>query len=187
MRRNILLKCQYYPKQSTHSMQETLFWYPLGKYIWVTFREPSIYSSIINSSQSIEKAQVSINWWRHKEVVGCVCVCVCVYTHMYICTYVYIHIYIHMYIQWNITQLPEEWNLSICNDVDGARMYYVKWSMSNRERQIYDFTHVELKKQNRWKHGKGAGNEKSGNKPHEPLTVREKNWRLMEGNGSVLG
>ena len=105
------------------------------------------------------------------------------YTHIYICTYVYVHIYKPMYIQRNITQLQEEWNLAICNDVDGASMYYAKWNMSIRERQIYDFTHVELKKQNRWKHGKGAGNEKSRNKPHDSLNVREKKnegwWREM--------
>ena len=47
-----------------------------------------------------------------------------------------------MHIQWNITQLQEEWNLAICNDVEGARMYYAKWNMSIRERQIYDFTHM---------------------------------------------
>ena len=58
------------------------------------------------------------------------------YTHIYICTYVYVHIYKHMYIQRNITQLQEEWNLAISNDVDGARMYYAKWDMSIRETQI---------------------------------------------------
>ena len=62
--------------------------------------------------------------------------CVCMYTHIYICTYVYVHIYKHVYIQRNITQLQEEWNLAICNDVDGARMYYAKWNTPIRERQI---------------------------------------------------
>ena len=34
-----------------------------------------------------------------------------------------------------------EWNIAICNDVDGTRVY--KWNKSVRERQIpYDFTHI---------------------------------------------
>ena len=134
----------------------------------------------------MEKAQVSIVWWRYKEVVGSVYVCVCVfmYTHVCVCVmciYSYIDTYIHMYIQSNMSQLQKEWNPAICNDVDGARMYYANWNMSIRERQIYDFTHVELKKQNRWKHGKGAGKEKSGNKPHVSLNDREKKVKVDEG------
>ena len=109
----------------------------------------------------------------------------CVYVYVCICiwTYMYVHIYIHTYIQWNITQLQEEWNLAICNDVDGARMYYATWNTSIRERHIYDFTHVEVKKQNTWKLRKEPGKEKHGNKPHESLNVREKKseswWREM--------
>ena len=41
-------------------------------------------------------------------------------------------------------------SLAICNNMDGAGMYYAKLNKSIRERQIsYDFTHVELKKQSR--------------------------------------
>ena len=29
----------------------------------------------------------------------------------------------------------KEWNLAICSDVDGARVYYAKWNKSVRERQ----------------------------------------------------
>ena len=44
-------------------------------------------------------------------------VCVCVYTHI--------------------------GNLAICNDVDGTRGYYAKWTKPIRERQLsYDFTHM---------------------------------------------
>ena len=36
-----------------------------------------------------------------------------------------------------------EWNLAICNNVGGTRVYYAKWNKSIRERQIpYDFTHM---------------------------------------------
>ena len=35
----------------------------------------------------------------------------------------------------------KEWNLAICNDVDGTREYYAKWDKSVRERKISpDFT-----------------------------------------------
>ena len=36
----------------------------------------------------------------------------------------------------------KEWNLAICNNMDGARVYYAKWNKSVRERQIYDFAHM---------------------------------------------
>ena len=35
----------------------------------------------------------------------------------------------------------KQWNLTICNDIDGPRGYYAKWNKSDWERQIpYDFT-----------------------------------------------
>ena len=51
---------------------------------------PHVYSSTIDNSQSMERAQISINGWMDKEHV--------VYT----------------YIQWSISNL-KEWNLAICN------------------------------------------------------------------------
>ena len=51
----------------------------------------------------------------------------------------------------------KEWNFTICNNMDESRGYYIKWSKSNRERQIpHDFTHMrtlknEIDKQNRSK------------------------------------
>ena len=37
----------------------------------------------------------------------------------------------------------KEWNLAICNNVDGTGGYYVKWNKSVRKRQMsYDFTHM---------------------------------------------
>ena len=37
----------------------------------------------------------------------------------------------------------KDWNLAICNNVDGTGGYYAKWNKSVRERQIlYDFTHM---------------------------------------------
>ena len=37
----------------------------------------------------------------------------------------------------------KEWNLAICDHMDGSRGYYAKWNKSGRERQIpYDFTYM---------------------------------------------
>ena len=38
----------------------------------------------------------------------------------------------------------KEWNLAICNNMDGTWWYYAKWNESDRERQIlYDFTYMQ--------------------------------------------
>ena len=57
--------------------------------------------------------------------------------------------------------------------------------MSVRERHIYDFTHVDVKKQNTWKLRKEPGKEKRGNKLHETLNVREKKKVKVDGGGWV--
>ena len=37
----------------------------------------------------------------------------------------------------------KEWNLTLCDNMDGPRKYYAKWNKSDRERQIpYDFTYM---------------------------------------------
>ena len=46
-----------------------------------------------------------------------------------------------MYIQWNGSQ-EKEWNITICSNMDGPRDYHIKWSKSDREKQILcDFTY----------------------------------------------
>ena len=36
----------------------------------------------------------------------------------------------------------KEWNLAVCDQLDGPRGYYAKWNKSDRERQIpYDLTY----------------------------------------------
>ena len=87
---------------------------------------PNVYSNIIDNSQIMEGAQMCTDRWMDKEDV--------VYTHNGI-----------LINHW------KEWNLAICSDMDGARLYYVKWNKSVRERLTpYDFTHVEFKEQNKW-------------------------------------
>ena len=80
---------------------------------------PNVYSSIINNSQIMKKAQTSINWWIDKKRCG-------MYTHTH---------------RGILLSHKEEWNLAICNDMDGTRGYYGKWNKSIRERQLsYDLT-----------------------------------------------
>ena len=45
----------------------------------------------------------------------------------------------------------KEWNLAICNNMDGPRDYHDKWNKSDRERQIlYDFTTCGIQKKKKW-------------------------------------
>ena len=48
--------------------------------------------------------------------------------------------------------IKKEWNNAICSNMDGLRDYYVKWSKSDRERQIsYGITYMwNLKKWYKW-------------------------------------
>ena len=99
---------------------------------------PHVYGSAINNSQIMERSQMSINWWMNKEDV------VYIHTHTYIHTYTHTHTHTHTHTLTGI--LPEdqkEWNLVICNNMDGTRGYYTKPNKSVRERQIpCDFTHL---------------------------------------------
>ena len=39
--------------------------------------------------------------------------------------------------------IKKEWNNAICSNMDGPRDYHIKWSKSERERQIpYDITYM---------------------------------------------
>ena len=78
----------------------------------------------------MEVAQVSIDKWMNQDVY--------VYTHM-----------MEYYLAIKKNEIfKKEWNLAICNIMNGSRWYNTKWNKSARERQIpYDFTCVEFKKQ----------------------------------------
>ena len=50
----------------------------------------------------------------------------------------------------------KEWDLAICNSIDGPRGHYAKWNKSDRERQTpHDFTYIwnlkakQMNKQNK--------------------------------------
>ena len=51
-------------------------------------------------------------------VCVCVCVCVCIYTHNVIL----------------LLNNTKEWNLAICNSMEGTGGYYAKWNKSEKER-----------------------------------------------------
>ena len=75
----------------------------------------------------------------------------------------------------------KEWNLAICNDMDGAREYNAKWNKSVRERQIpYDFTHM-------WnlRNKTNEQREKERGKPRNRLLTIEN--KLMVTRGEVGG
>ena len=79
---------------------------------------PNIYSSTINNSQSMERAQMSIDGWMDKEDV------------------------VYMY-KGVLLSNQKEWNLAIRSYVDGTRGYYAKRNSSVRERQTSrDFTRM---------------------------------------------
>ena len=75
---------------------------------------PNVYSSIIYNSQIMEAAPVSINRWMDKEEV----------LYLYVYTHKRAHTHTHAEILFNH---KKEWNLAICNNMDGAREYNSKW------------------------------------------------------------
>ena len=92
----------------------------------------NVYSSTFNNSQIMERVQMSTNWWMDKKDV----------------------IYIYNGI---LLGNEKEWNPAICNNVDGTRGYYAKWSKSVRERHIVSLhSYMEFEKLNRrwWREGK---------------------------------
>ena len=50
---------------------------------------------------------------------------------------------------WIILSHKKEWKTAICSNMDVPRDYHTKWSMSDRERQVYDINYTQnLKKKN---------------------------------------
>ena len=101
-----------------------------------------IYRSIICNSQDMEATQVSIRTWRDKEDV------VCIYN--------------------GILLSRKVGDPTICNNMDGPRGYYDKWTKSGRGWQIpYDFTYMcDLKN-------------KRTNKNHKK-SIQRIHWKLPE-------
>ena len=42
---------------------------------------------------------------------------------------------VHIY-NWILLSHEEEWNMAICCNIDGPRIYHTRWSKSDRERNI---------------------------------------------------
>ena len=69
---------------------------------------PNVYGSILYNSKIMETAQVSTNWLvMDKEDM------------------------VYMYFIMLLSH-RKEWNLAMCNDMDGAREYYAKLSKSEK-------------------------------------------------------
>ena len=81
---------------------------------------------------------------------------------------------VYLYTMEYYSANKKEGNLAICNDVDGARMYYAKRNKSIRERQIpYNFTHMWNLRKKTDKHIGGGRERREGNKPQETLNDTE--------------
>ena len=82
--------------------------------------------------------------------------------HIHIYIYIYIYIYIGIFLSHQ-----KEWNLAICNDMDGARMYYLT-EISQSEKDKYTISLMwNLRKQqmNVWEGAKKRERERErGNK-----------------------
>ena len=49
----------------------------------------------------------------------------------------------YIYTMEYYSAIKKEWNNAICSNMDGPRDYHIKWSKSERERQIpYDITYM---------------------------------------------
>ena len=96
------------------------------------------------------------------------------------------HIYI--YIKWHIIQ-PLKRVVAICNDMDGARLYYAKRNKSIRERQLsQDLTDMQdlrnRAKDHRGREEKLKQNEtREGDKPEETLNLRIQIEGCWSGGG----
>ena len=69
--------------------------------------------------------------------------CVCVYIYIYIYIYTHTHTHTHTHTMEYYSGIKKEWNLAICNNMDGLGRQYAKWNESDRERQIlYGITYL---------------------------------------------
>ena len=53
---------------------------------------------------------------------------------VYICIYTYI--YIHTHTVEYYSAIKKEWNLAICNNMDGARGHNAKWNKSEKDKYL---------------------------------------------------
>ena len=75
------------------------------------YMHPNTYSSTINNSQTMERAQMSTDWWMDKEEV----------------------VYINNGILFSH---QKEWNLAICNSMDEAGVYNAKQNKSENDKYL---------------------------------------------------
>ena len=85
---------------------------------------PYLYCNIIYNSQEIEATQVPISRQVDKKLW-------------------------YIYAMEHYQVIKKEYSLTICNNMDGPRVYHTKWNKSALKRQIrYDFTYMWNLKRN---------------------------------------
>ena len=90
-----------------------------------------------------------------------------------------ISIYTHTK-EWKETH-KKEWNLAICDNMNGPRGYYAKWNKSHRERHIlYDFTYMLNLKNKRNEQTKQNRNKLMDTENKLAVARREKDERKNE-------
>ena len=127
---------------------------------------PHVYSSTINNSQSMGRAQMSIDGWMDKENV----------------VYIYNGVFLSN---------QKDWNLAICNYVDGTGGYYAKWNQSVRERQkSYHFTNLRTLRDKTDEHkGRETNNIKTGRGTKQKRLINMENGQRVTGEvaGGLMG
>ena len=114
----------------------------------------------------MEVAQVSIDRWMDKEEVVCVWVCICACTDTYngiLCSPKY------------------EWNIAICNDMDGAQEYDAKQSRSEKNKCHVISLTCETYKTKQMNNEKKGKTKKQTLNYGEPMVTRgEVGWGMGE-------
>ena len=77
---------------------------------------PNVHCSIIHNSQDMKATQVPINRWMHKEDV------------------VYTQTHTHTHTMEYYSVIKKEWNLAICDNMEGPREYCAKWNKSEKDK-----------------------------------------------------
>ena len=135
---------------------------------------PHFYSSTIDNSQSMERAQMSVDGWVDKEDVVCIYT---TYIHV-VCMYVYIYIYI--YIHRHTIKKNEILPFATTSvELEGI----VLSEISQRKTNIWFHSYVEFKKQNIWTQGKEHKDKIKTERKinHKRLLNTENKLRVAEG------
>lgn len=82
-----------------------------------------LFTGTFSTIAKLRKQLTCINEWVDKEDV--VCVHLCIYTYYGI-----------------LLSHKKEWNLAICNNINGAREFYAKWNKLVRDDKYHMISHI---------------------------------------------